>query len=118
MIKLEIIQQNNYYYITWDGLSWIEVLDLYNMSDKNNLLYLIFEIAKANTVGLMLEVFLSNKDIFWIDQDTYHYDKYELYSDFLEKMYLVKGLIFTNYTTAEKCLVELEKNYICNQLRK
>lgn len=107
-----------YYYFTWKDMTWLEILNLYNMRSNNNtILDIVFVTLGIDRIGLMChgsEWIANDYEVRWLDQRVS--SKHEITSAFETLQYIIQGFCFDQQHHAEKCKAELEKQHIMRVL--
>jgi hypothetical protein len=91
-----------------------------NITDKvtgRKLLTILFEDIKCFNVGLGVKLNSGEMDTLWVDYKLYWQDKEGKYTDYLEDMYEIGGVVFTEKEQALQLQDILEKKYIWKVLQ-
>ena len=84
---------------------------------KKLLIDLLFKDMKVKEAGVALDIYDGEIDIMWVDYKFWSRDSNGEYARYLEDMYVIKGVVFTNKDEEIKLQDYLEKKYIWKTLQ-
>jgi prepilin-type processing-associated H-X9-DG protein len=87
-----------------------------SITSKIKLLHVIFLEAKAWKAGLMIQLHGSQCDILWVDGSVIYQDVNSQYSDYLQDMYKIRGVVFTEEQHADTFYDILDKKLMWRTL--
>jgi len=90
-------------------VEWPDLGPVSSITSRTKLLKILFTDIKAFEVGLMIQLAGSQSDILWISASIAYQDVNDYYSDYLQDMYKIKGVVFTEQGCADKFYDFLEK---------
>ena len=101
--------QKSHWQVIWDRTKYD---DIRRVLEKNLLLDVLFRDAKCIEVGLRIALNGGEKEIMWIDDNSYWQDTSKQYSEYLQDMYVITGVIFKSESEATFFKDYLEKKVI------
>jgi len=88
------------------------------MIDKLQLLKILFnEIKCYEQVGMLIKMAGSQYDILWVTSNFYDQDIKNLYSDYIQDVYEITGVVFVSEVDADKFMEILKKRYVWHLLQ-
>ncbi len=90
-------------------VEWPSMGPVKTITSRIKLLELIFNEAKAFEAGLMIQLQGSQCDILWLDFTAFAQDANSYYSDYLQDMYIIRGVVFTEQKCADMFYDILDK---------
>jgi hypothetical protein len=112
MSFIEIKKDGPNYHLVWKNFAEVKYL-----LKKKSLLSVVFGKTKCNRVGLLIKLVGNDYDCLWIDDVIYYKDRSDMYGEFLEDMYHIKGVSFTEENKAKDLAEYLEKLYVWQSLK-
>lgn len=106
-MKNPIVKQktrNNHHVVSWPDLGPVS-----SIAQREKLLKLVFNECRAWQAGFILQLNESESDILWVDASVAYQDVNNYYSNYLQDMYKIKGVVFNEENCADKFYNILEK---------
>ncbi len=99
------------------AVSWPDFNNIKKIDSKLKLLDIVFKEIKCMETGVGVKLNNEETEVLWIDLNTWAQDRSGLYSEYLQDMYIICGMVFRKQDDAIKFQEWLEKKYIWKVLQ-